>query len=162
MPKKGKCSALQKAQSAQALDVTHTKKKENHPPSATTVLSSELEAALTKAQLEKQQGDEYKKRARNEQWKHNRSEAQLKTYKASCSQIEGDLLETSEQLKVATQEQAALVLRNANLKIHNNALQQQRDSLQRVKERVASGKMAAAEKAKQIWLKEKGVISAST
>ena len=139
------------------------KKKENHPPpSATTVLSSELEAALTNAQLEKQQGDEYKKRARNEQQKHNRSKAQLGTYKASCLEFEDDLFKTLEQFKVATQEQAALTLKNTNLKIHNNALQQQRDSLQKVKESVGSRKMTATEKAKWIQLKEKGVISDST
>ena len=49
----------------------------------------------------------------------------LETYKASCLQIEDDLLETLEKLKVATQEQAELASKNTNLKIHNNALQQQ-------------------------------------
>lgn len=158
MPKKGNRSALQRAQLAQNHDIIRTKGKENSVPIALAVTETELAKALHQVELEKQRGNDYKRRNHNEHRKQLRSEIQIKSLKSQGAETFKEAARTREILNLVTKERDVLAERNVALEERNSTLKRQKDTLKKSKDRAAGAKAAAVGKAKVVRLKEKGII----
>lgn len=161
MPKKGRRTPAQRAQSAQNLDKIHSARKENISPT-TSLVKSELTIAFQRVEKEKSRGDDYKRRNNNEHRKQVRSEGVVRKLKAMAAEQTKAAASAEAQLELVKSECDTLAKKGAILEEKNIVLKKQKETLRKARERAAGKKEAAIAQSKRVKLKEKGIISESS
>lgn len=163
MSRKKQRSLKQQAQSAQNLTQINAPGKENVIPKESLVPSSSLAAVIHLKEVEREQGDDYKRRLNNEHRKERRSKAQIErlrsevvSSKTKLKEVAGDLADAHDELDEVQKGFDQLKECNNTLKHEKAALKKQK---QRVPTRIALAVKKETTKVTTCSLREQGIIS---